>query len=473
MKRVLLVLAAGLITVAAVLAPRPPEPAGPSFTGIGSGDEETPSAQATVWYCPWLSAGAERDSWLMLAADDTVNATITLPSPIPNEPADTAEETVFAQTALPVEVADIRRRGDSPGFVEFDGGPSAVAALVVADSEEGATLISGDRCPATLPKLWHLPGGTTRRGRTTILRLFNPFPDDAKVTVSGTSEFGDAGLVALESVDVPGRSWQDFTLNDHINLLDNLNLTVSAEEGLVVPALVVRTDGDEATWPGSALSTTWEFPQVRQTGLVPTLVVSNPGSEDVDIVVDVYDADGSALQARSERVAPAIPGSIELSDLADGFFGIRVTASGPVAAVVVAEDRSDIVDDEGTDPEDEEEEGEEEQRQTERIAGTVGAPAAATRWLLPVPGTLQAATSTVWVLNTGTEAVNAELQPLGLDAIEPETLVIAPGSVARVVLPQEDVVTGYLIAADGPVSASWSVESGDGVAMVAGIPVDG
>ncbi len=473
MRRVLLVAVASLVVVAAVLAPRPPEPEGPQFTGVAN-PEDAIADQGMVWYCPWMSAGAERDSWLLLAADDTVNATITLPSPIPNEPADTAEETVFAGTALPVEVADIRRRGDSPGFVEFDGGPTAVAALVTADSDEGATLIAGDRCPATLPKLWHLPGGTTRAGRTTVLRLFNPFPDAAKVTVSGTSEFGDAGLVALESVDVAGRSWQDFTLNDHINLLDNLNLTVSAEEGLVVPALVVRTDGDEATWPGSPLSTTWEFPQVRQTGLLPTLVVSNPGSEDVDIVIDVYDADGSALEARTERVPPAIPGNIPLGDLADGFFGIRVTASGPVAAVVVSEDRNDIAGDEGADPEEEEEEGEEDQGPPpERIAGTVGSSAAATRWLLPGPGALAAATSSVWVLNTGTEPASVEMQPLGTGAIDPETVVVEPGSVFRVVLPQEDIVTGYLVTSDIPVSASWSVESGDGVAMVAGTAIDG
>lgn len=472
MRRVVLLLLSGALVVGAFLAPRPPAPEGPSFTGAAVADEAAAGAQGSVWYCPWLNAGAVRDSWLMLATATSVNATVTLPSPIPNEPADGADLSLLDASALPLEVADIVRRGDAPGFVEFDDGPAAVASVVTADAADGSTLIAGDRCVASVPKLWHLPGGTTREGRTTTLRIFNPFPEAAKVSVAGTSEFGDAGLVSLRSLDVAGRSWQDVNLNELAPLLDDLSLTVVADEGLVIPSLVVASSVDEATWPGVALSTTWEFPQVRQTGLTPFLVVSNPGDEEVEIVIDAFDANGGTREARTETVAPGSPLRVPIRGLADSFFGIAVHASDPIAAVVVSEDLVEPAAP-GADEESGDDENEEETQVADRIAGTSGAAAASTRWLLPGPGAMPAATSSVWLLNTGTEPVTVTMRPLGSEDLPDDKTRVQAESVVRVVLPQENAISGYLIDATAPISASWSVESGGGVAMVAGTALGG
>ncbi len=466
MRRILLLLIAGGLAAVAFVAPSPPEPEIPTFTGAALVEEGTSVAQGSVWYCPWINAGATRDSWLMLATATSVNATVTLPSPIPNEPADTAEVAMFDASAEPLEVASIVRRGDAPGFVEFDDGPAAVASIVVADAPGGSTLVAGDRCVTSAPKLWHLPGGTTREGRTTTLRLFNPFPEASKVTVSGTSEFGDAGLVSLRSIDVAGRSWVDVNLNELAPLLDELSLTVSADEGLVIPSLVVASDIDEATWPGTALSTTWEFPQVRQTGLTPSLALTNPGDEDVEVVIDVYDREGPIAEARTVTVPAGSPLRVAIGDLTEGYFGVGVRASGPIAAVTVAEDVSEASP--GDDDSDEEQ-----ITAADRIAGTPGAAAAAERWLLPGPGAVPAATSSVWLLNSGADPVTVVMRPLGLAEAPSEEVVLEAESVLRVVLPQQDATSGYLLEASGPISASWSVESGDGVAMVAGTALGG
>ena len=284
------------------------------------------------------------------------------------------------------------------------------------------------------------------------------------MSVGGASEFGEVGLIGLTSIDVGGRSWQDINLNEIVPLLEDLSLTVTSEEGLVIPAIVVATELDEATWPGIGLSTLWEFPVVRQTGLVPTLAISNPGDVDVDVEIDVFTGEGSVPAARIVTVPAGRPMRVPIDDLADRFFAIRVRSTSPIAAVVTAEDEA---------PQVAEEAAEEPAGQlTARIAGTVGSPAPALRWLLPGPGGIRTATSTVWVLNSHSEAVTVAIQPLGEGELAPDKIVIEAGTVRRLVLSQEAGIAGYLLSAATPISAAWSVESGDGVAFIAGTSID-
>ncbi len=458
MRRLLLLVVAGALAVVAVTLPRPEAPEGPSFTGAAVIDDIA-GAQGSVWYCPWMNAGAIRDAYLMLGTVPNVEVEVTLPSPVPNEDADRALSTILGPGAEALEVASIVRRGDAPGFVEFDDGPAAVSAVVTSDS-----IVTGDRCVASVPKLWHLPGGTTRPGRLTTLRLFNPFPEAAKVTVAGTSEFGEVGLVGLTSLDVPGRVWEDIDLNEIVPLLDDLSLTVSAEEGLVIPSLVVSTDLDEASWPGTGLSPVWEFPVVTQTGLVPSLIISNPGDAEAQIEVDVYTSEGSVEAVRTAVAAPRTPVRIEIGDLADRFFAIRVRASEPVSAVVVAEDLVQSVAEEAQDPE---------EVVAQRIAGTVGVPEPANRWLLTGPGGVRTATSTMWIMNSGANPVTVSILPLGSQSGTADKVQLEGGTVRRVVLSQASGVSGYLLEAQSPISAAWSIEAGDGVAFVSGISIDG
>jgi len=458
MRRLLLVVVAGALSAGAALLPAPPAPPPPDLP-VAAVIGDIAGAQRSVWYCPWMSAGAERDSYLMLAAARSLEVEVTLPSPIPNEEADQARLTLADEGAEALEVASIVRRGDAPGFAEFDNGPAAASALVVAD-----TVLAGDRCTGAVPKLWHLPGGTTQPERTTTLRLFNPFPEPAKVSVGGFSEFGEVGLVGLTSIDVAGRSWQDINLNEIVPLLDDLALTVSSQEGLVIPSLVVAAAGDEATWPGVGLSTTWEFPVVRQTGLVPSLVISNPGDVEAGIEIDVFTEDGAVTAARTAKVPAGRPVRIAIDDLAGRFFGVRLRSTAPIAAVVVAED---VVPDVGED------EGDETAAlASTRIAGTVGSTEPVRRWLLAGPGGLSTATSTMWLLNSHIEPVTISLQPLGSGAHPADKIRVEAGTVRRIVLSQQTSVAGYLLEAATPFSAAWSIESGAGAAFVAGVSVD-
>jgi len=461
MKRLLFLALVAAAVFGAVTLPAPDAPPGPDFSGPVE-RESAASSTASVWYCTWAASGALRDTSVMLAANTPVTASLTLPQQIVGEEPDTEEVSLQNAGAMVVNIGDFVRRGDTPLFVEFDDGPAAVAAIVESES-----LLTGDGCLARIPKVWELPGGTTREGRTTTLRLFNPFPELAKVVVSGSSESGETGLVDLQGIDIPGRTWQDVQLNEMIPLLNDLSLTVTTTEGFVIPSLVVAGSGDEASWPGVAAATTWEFPVATSSAdFAPSLMLSNTGADPVSAIIDVYTAGGATIDAREVVVDPSIPERVALNDLADGAMGIRVRAGGPLAAVVLAEESGVVVDATVED-------GGATEGAGDRIAGTVGVTKPSTTWLLPGLGGVAGADSTVWLLNTGTESATVVLQPLGLEGLPTSKQSVPPGTVLGVPLGYDAAVGGYYVESTSPISVAWSAQADKGLVFVAGTIIDG
>jgi hypothetical protein len=462
MKRILVLALVAVAVFFAFALPEPATPNGPDFSGPEE-RESAASAAASVWYCTWAASGALRDTTVMIAADTPVTASLTLPQQIVGEDPDTDEVRLNTPGAIAVNVGEIVRRGDTPLFVEFDDGPAAVAAVVESDS-----LLTGDGCLARFPKVWELPGGTTRQGRTTTLRLFNPFPELAKVTVNGSSESGETGLVDLQSIDIPGRTWQDVQLNELLPLLNDLSLIVTTSEGFVIPSLVVAGSGDEASWPGIAAGTYWEFPVATSSStFAPSVVLSNTGTDPVSAVIDVFTADGVTSDAREVAVDPSIPKRVALSDLADGAMGIRVRATGPVSAVVIAEESQAVTEATAEGSQTDENPG-----GGDRIAGTIGVTKPATTWLLPGLGGVAGADSTVWIMNTGDSAATVVLQPLGLEGLPANKQSVPAGTMIGVPLGYDAAVGGYYVESTAPISVAWSAEADKGLMFVSGTVVD-
>ena len=459
------------LAVAVVLAalafglPVPEGPGGPHFVGpqpptVGA------SAIGSVWYCPWLDSGDIRDSSFLMASVPPTDVRITLPSPIPNE--EPLEDTVSISGlgSRVLNVADVVRIGAAPGFVEFDDGPAAAAAAVTSD-----TSLAGDRCIRSLPKIWYLPGGTTRQDRNLFLRLFNPFSELAKVTVSGVSEFGPLPLPDLGAViDVPGRAWVDVDLSPIVPFLDDLLLIVGSEEGLIIPALSLMADqGDEATWPGTGLSTTWEFPVVTTDDLVPELVVANPGATPVLVEVDVLESVRDDPGVVSVEVPSGAPLRIPLPDNDGDPYGINVRASGPIAAVVVAEsDPEGITADQAVPDPDATPLG----VPVVRIAGTVGVETPSARWLLPGAGAVKGASTTIWLMNTGEDPATVTLKPLGVREMPADKTVVQPGRIVAFEVPDEEAIASYFVESTSPVSAAWTASHDGGTAFVIGVGID-
>jgi hypothetical protein len=470
MRRLVGIMLAAALAVYAATLPEAPVAAGPDFVG-----PEPPAVGASsigsVWYCPWLDSGDVRDSAFVLASQPPTDSQITMPSPIPNN--DPIEEflAIRGPGSRILNVADVVRFGAAPGFVEFDDGPAAAAATVMSE-----TSLAGDRCVRSVPKIWYLAGGTTREGRDVLLRLFNPFPDLAKVTVSGVSEFGPEPLPELGSVvDVPGRAWVDIDLGLLAPFLDDLLLIVDSQEGLIVPALLLVTSAsDEATWPGTSLSTTWEFPIAAMDDLLAQLVVANPGAEAVTVTVDLIGPERTQQVIGGVEAPAGSPLRLALPDTEGEPFGIRVTAGGPIAAAVVAESPvdpsapTDAVPDAGDDAAADDAVVEQE---VLRVAGTVGVEAPSPAWLLPGAGSVPDAESTIWLMNSGPEPATVTLVPLGVRDLPADKVVVSAGRIFGYTIPDDEVITGYLVVANVPVSAAWAASDAGGTAFVIGVPI--
>lgn len=437
MRRLLsLVIVAGLGAVAYGLPEPQPVPVAARPEALVASD----SSEAGVWYCPWLQSSFEKDGVVALASVSATSASITLPNPEPGQEADQLAAVVAGPGANSLFLADIGLRGDMPGFVEFDDGPASAAALVESD-----TTLSADSCVSSGPKVWYLVGGSTLQGETLTLRLFNPFPEVAKVTAAATSEFGVEPLSGYEGFAVAPRSWQDILFHEELRLRAAIAITVTAEEGTVLPALAMSNAEDDAFWTGASLNRSWEFPVVRTAGLDPAIVLFNPGTETAEVQLDIFTAEGPSIDVRSELVAPATPTVVPIGDLADAAIGVKVRADIPIGAAVVA-------------------------RTGGGLTATGGIAAPAQRWLLPGAGTAQQGTTSLWLLNTGQEPATVTLVPLG-GADSPAEKVAVPAGTVRQVIVEEGDVEGFLADSLQPFSAAWSVQGAEGSAIASGAPI--
>ena len=227
MRRIAVVVVFAVLAALAFVQPEPVPSQGPGLGFPVAVDPAGAVGDESVWYCPWVASGAVRDSTYDVATAVNVEAVITLPNVNPILEPDVLQFQLQGADARSVDTAEIVRRGESPGIVEFDDGPAVVTTAMWTES-----LLSGDQCVVSVPKVWHLVGGTTAEGFTLQLRLFNPFPESAKVTVQAISEFGSSPLGGFEGLDVPGRSWVTEDLSRVIPFLDNVTLTVKSEIGL-------------------------------------------------------------------------------------------------------------------------------------------------------------------------------------------------------------------------------------------------
>jgi len=477
-----------IIAVLAALALFQTEPTAPQGPGLGfpvPADPVGAVGDETAWYCPWVDSGAVRDSTYDVATAVNVAGLITLPNPNPTLDADILAFQLADADARSVDTAEIARRGPAPGIVEFDDGPAVATTATWTDE-----LLTGDQCVVSVPKVWHLVGGTTAEGFTLELRLFNPFPESAKVTVQAVSEFGSSPLGGFEGLDVPGRSWVTEDLSRVIPFLDNVTLTVRTETGLVIPALVLNNEIDEAYWNGIGQSTTWEFPVTSVPGLEPTLVLSNTGSIGASVVIDVFSTQGPMLEVTSLLVSPLQPVRLHLADFADPPFGIRVRSNAPIGAVIQAgppgtfprselegDDHSEDVQpppDTGGGDEAAPGDGEPEPVTLQGLAGTTGNVDPATRWLIPGVGVVPGADTTLWIMNPSGEQATVTITPLGASAAGPNKIIIGPGWQVEIPFLEvtETGTSGIMIDATVPVSAAVSIAGPQGVAFVGGVPVE-
>jgi hypothetical protein len=476
MRRVVLLLLAGVVGAIGLMQVAPPPAGAPEF-GSPTTDEPGGGAVASpsAWYCPWVESGDIVDSDVIVVSEPTVDIGLTLLHPISNEAPEFFETELVGPGAVAIATGTVLRVGESPAVVEISNGPAAAASMQYADK-----FISADQCIVSVPKIWYLPGGSTRTGTITQLRLFNPFADDAEVTITAYSEFGIDLVAELDGFDVAGRSWTTIDLEPYLPFRDELALTVTATRGLVIPALVRSDDRGEAMWPGTGPAETWDFPIVTAGGLEPFIAVMSAGGDDIVVAVDIITPEGAIRNAREITIESSVPGVIPLSDLAAPPFGVRVRASAPIGASVIAVVPTADPDEVGGEiPPDEETTTTLDDTTTSApdgafitgLAGTVGLARPASEWLVPLD-TLPDAETTMWILNAGLEPVSVVYEPLGeLEYVLGEPVIVAPESILGVPVEVGIGYFGYRVVADGPVTVAWTIHGQRGVAFASGIAV--
>ena len=506
MRRAAVVVVVGFIGALAFSQTGPIDVRPPDF-GTLPPEVGTATGDPSAWYCPWVDAGALRDSAFGLAAIVDVDATITLANPNPTEEPTMQAVRLRGPGARSIDAGDIVRRGASPGVVEFDDGPAVATTAMWSDD-----LVTGDRCVVSVPKEWHLVGGITAGDFKLELRLFNPFAEPAKVRVESINEFGSSTLAGFESIDIAGRSWITEDLTRVVAFNDNVSFVVTSESGIVIPSLVLNNGTDEASWPGTGQATSWDFPVTSVPGLVPSLVLSNTGSVGATVAIDLFTPDGPILDADGRIVSPLEPIRINLADLAEPPFAVRVRSNAPIAAVIQAAPdgifpSSGVVspedDSENTEVGDEAPADDETTTETtvagddttdttvaEGEAGEDGAPAPEPviyeglaampgnpdpleRWLVPGLGIVPGTDTSIWVLNPTGDVATVTFSPLGVSSGRSEKVLIPAGTSTEVPIAplSETGNSGMLIEANVPVSVAVTISGPQGVAFIGGVGI--
>ena len=474
MRKILLsLLAAAAVVLGVVQVGEDADPA-PEFELAQSDTADGAEASPSVWYCPWIEASDVIESTISIATDVDASISLTLLDPLAN-----AEPTVFpfdlqSRSATGITTGVLLRKGESPAIVEISNGPAAATSFQSADG-----LVSADKCTVSVPAEWYLPGGSTKTGSFTQLRLFNPFADNAEVEITAHSEFNLDLIPDLTKIDVAGRSWTTIDFEPFLPFRDELSIKVTSTTGFVIPVMVRTDEHGEATWNGSSPSQTWEFPVASPGKLEPSIAVVTAGDDDVTVTIDIVTESGIIVDAREITLDSTAPALIPLEDLAAAPYGVRVRATAPIVATVVAS-----VPDAGGEGGDGSLDGEAptttvpetdttvatEEDFVRGLAGTTGIPELSSSWIVPIE-TIPGSDTTLWMMNSGVEPATVTVVALSEDEfVSEETVQIAPGTVVSIAVPGEIGIFGYSLASDAPISAAWEIVGDKGVALVAGIP---
>ena len=325
--------------------------------------------------------------------------------------------------------------------------PSESAAVSVVPRGGGST--AADTCPADLPDVWYLPGGSTEPGQTLELHLANPFPSDAVVSVRASSNLGVEADAALESFAVPARSTRTVDLSATFEFRDSLSVVVQPVEGHVIPAMTQIGEDDLAVWSGSAGSRTIELPVTRtEEGQRAWLVLVTDSPTPVGYTVDITRERGGTPGVFEGEIDASGQVRIPFSRIFNEseMFGIRVTATAEIGAAVVVSGPG----------------------QGQSVA--TGSSVLGSTWLLPGMPQIEA-TRQLWFMNTGPEPVEVMFRALGNGEARGK-IRVRPGS-REMIEVRRSTGKGLLVEATGPVSVGWSVVADGGLAATTGLPIDG
>lgn len=371
---------------------------------------------------------------------------------------------------LPPEQTRLVPNDVSTEIVGFGG--EVVASAVGSVTGKGGGLVAA-RCSKVASPEWYFAEGSSALGFEQRLAIYNPFPDEAVVSISLYTPKGEQGNANLaEGRAVPAGETIEVELNEFIRQQRFVGMSVRANRGRVIAWRVMTTDGEDRpegtqyTLGATTPADTWHFPEgALEEGVDERISLLNPTDEEAIATLSLSTATESVQPPRLvEIVIP--PNSLLPIPLREFVGGTQRNVGG--AGVVVRTTSGQVVAERTV------------YYETDLLSGVaseVGIVQPSTRWFLG-PAVVKPATDSVVLLNAGAEQATVSLSLLSTDGgpLEPaplQNLTIKGGT--RLKLPIGEWTRGknisVLVTSDEDVVAERFGSGETDVASVMGLPL--
>lgn len=425
-------------------------------------------AQSSAWYCTGATAepgGRASGAVVVLnMGARPLRGSVTI---VPS--AGESRVSAVEAPALGQAVVTLATPAPSPyvaAVVELDGG-NAVVELAV----NGPLGDSFAPCAPSASPTWYFADGVTTKDATEILSLFNPFPEDAIVDVTFTSEEGQTSPEALSGVTVKGKSVTAVNAGEFVQRREGVTAAVRARSGRLVVHRLLSFDGSEGR-RGVSLSLgvrdpgpLWYFPEgVVVDGITERYHVFNPGAQESEISVS-FALDSGEAEPLELTVPPESRITVVANDQTRVPRGVghAVTVESLNGVGVVAERSID-----GGPP-----------SGRYGFALTPGAPLAARRWAMAVGRADEVLDEWLVIYNPGTDPIRVSVTLVADGRRQPvaplENMAFAPGQ-RRSIRLRDHLQLGnvpLVVSASGPVTVERDIYGGPrtGFSMVLATPL--
>jgi hypothetical protein len=357
---------------------------------------------ASTWYCAAGTAtdGGNANLTVVIAstAEQRVQGTVTWYVP-DGDPVATPVE-VPASGSLSVAASTYVDAPVVSAVVDVRGGGIAVEHVV-----SGARGASVAPCASDASPTWYFANGTTERDAVEVLSLFNPFPDDAIVDITFSTDEGLDEPGALGGLPVPAGTTLLVNVQDHVRRRAVTATSVVARSGRLVADRIQAFDGTAGRRGVSlalgapALAREWTFPNgLAAEGLTEQWHVYNPNRHEAEVELEVVPAKGDPIEpmtltipARSQVIVDAattdaIPKDVAHSSTLVSLNGVPIVVERSLDARAPSARRG--------------------------WSSAFGAPLAAPAWVLPLGEASGATDEWVVVHNPGLDSVTVSITAL-------------------------------------------------------------
>jgi len=172
------------------------------------------NALSSTWYCAGGTAaaggGADMAVVVVNTADEARTGTVTF---VPNQgDPKTVPVSIPPSSRVVLRAQDALKAPFVAATVELDGG-----GAVAETGTLGALGDTATQCASSASDQWYFAEGSTTKDATETLFLFNPFPEDAIVDTTFSTEDGTSTPQGLQGVAVHGRGLLAVNVGDFVH----------------------------------------------------------------------------------------------------------------------------------------------------------------------------------------------------------------------------------------------------------------